>query len=163
MTLPAVFTVSLVSLCYEVLLTRFFSFSQWNHLSFMVISIVLFGFGASGSVLALVERRRPDFSASVLGSSRFTTLLLICSLAVSGSFFSVKLIPLDYFRMPLEWRQGLYVLATFLILLIPFFTAGSVISLAFAASPGRSGWIYFSSMLGSAVGALMPALLLPSE
>ena len=45
----AIFAVSLASLCYEVLLTRFFSFSQWNHLSFMVISIVLFGFGASGS------------------------------------------------------------------------------------------------------------------
>jgi hypothetical protein len=161
MILPAVFTVSLTALCYEVLLTRFFSFSQWNHLSFMVISIVLFGFGASGSVLSLVERRRPGRSAAMLDSRGFLVLLVICSIAISGSFLSVKNIPLDYFRMPLEWRQGAYLLLTFLILLLPFFCAGSVVSLAFAGMSGQSGWIYFANMLGSAVGALLPALLLP--
>ena len=161
MTLPAVFTVSLTALCYEVLLTRFFSFSQWNHLSFMVISIVLFGFGASGSVLSLVERRRSGWSATMLDPGRFLLLLVICSLATSGSFLLVKNIPLDYFRMPLEWRQGAYLFLTFVILLIPFFCAGSVISLAFAGMAAQAGWIYFANMSGSAVGAVLPALLLP--
>ena len=59
MLLASVFLVSLSSLGIEILLTRAFSFSQWNHLSFMVISIVLFGFGASGSLLSLNEGRRP--------------------------------------------------------------------------------------------------------
>jgi len=161
MILPAVFTVSLTALCYEVLLTRFFSFSQWNHLSFMVISIVLFGFGASGSVLSLVERCRPGRSVAILGSPGFGLLLLLCSITIGGSFLAVKNIPLDYFRMPLEWLQAAYLLLTFLILLLPFFCAGSVISLAFAGLPVRSGWIYFASMSGSAVGALLPAILLP--
>ncbi|UCF96287.1 MAG: hypothetical protein JSV89_14030 [Spirochaetaceae bacterium] len=161
MIFPAVFAVSLTSLCYEVLLTRFFSFSQWNHLSFMVISIVLFGFGASGSVLSLMERRIPGLSARILDSHRFVLLLLLCSLTISGSFLAVKNIPLDYFRMALEWRQGAYLLITFLLLLVPFFCAGSVMSLAFAGMPAQSGWIYFASMLGSAVGALLPAALLP--
>ncbi len=157
----AVFTVSLTSLCYEVLLTRFFSFSQWNHLSFMVISIVLFGFGASGSILSLIERRRPGWSVDTIDSQAFLWLLLLCSLSIGGSFLAVKNIPLDYFRMPLEIRQAAYLLATFLILLVPFFFAGSVMSIAFAGLPGQSGWIYFSSMVGSAAGALLPALLLP--
>jgi hypothetical protein len=161
MILAAAFTVSLASLCYEVLLTRFFSFSQWNHLSFMVISIVLFGFGASGSVLSLAERRRPGWSARALDTAAFTALLPLFSLATSASFLAVKNIPLDYFRMPLDWHQGVYLLATFLILMVPFFCAGGVMSLAFAGSPDRSGWIYFASMLGSAAGALLPALLLP--
>ena len=161
MIFPAVFTVSLTSLCYEVLLTRFFSFSQWNHLSFMVISIVLFGFAASGSVLSLVETRRPGWSVRTLDSQRFLVLLLLCSLFISGSFLLVKNIPLDYFRMPLEWRQAAYLLATFLVLLVPFFFAGSVMSIAFSGLPGQSGWIYFTSMLGSAAGALLPTLLLP--
>jgi hypothetical protein len=161
MKLAAVFTVSLTALCYEVLLTRFFSFSQWNHLSFMVISIVLFGFGASGSVLSLVERRRPGWSAVVLDSRGLLVLLVLCSLATSGSFLLVKNIPLDYFRMPLEWRQAVYLFLTFLILIVPFFCAGSVISLAFAGMPGQAGWIYFANMSGSAAGAVLPALLLP--
>jgi hypothetical protein len=157
----AVFAVSLTSLCYEVLLTRFFSFSQWNHLSFMVISIVLFGFGLSGSLLSLAESRRPGWTRSLLGSGRLPALIALCSLSMSGSFLLIKNIPLDYFRMPLEWVQAGYLLATFCILLLPFFFAGGVISLAFAGLPGRSGWIYFASMLGSAVGALLPAALLP--
>jgi hypothetical protein len=161
MIFPAVFSVSLTALCYEVLLTRFFSFSQWNHLSFMVISIVLFGFGASGSVLSLVERRRPGWAAAVLEARGFLVLLVLCSITVSGSFLLVKNIPLDYFRMPLEWRQGAYLFLTFLILLAPFFCAGSVISLAFAGMSGQAGWIYFANMLGSALGAVLPALLLP--
>jgi hypothetical protein len=161
MILPAVFTVSLTSLCYEVLLTRFFSYSQWNHLSFMVISIVLFGFGASGTALSLVERRRPGWSASFLESRGFPLALVVCSITISGSFLSVKNIPLDYFRMPVEWFQSAYLLLTFLLLLVPFFCAGGVISLAFAGRSARSGWIYFASMLGSAVGALLPAALLP--
>jgi hypothetical protein len=157
----AVFSVSLTSLCYEVLLTRFFSFSQWNHLSFMVISIVLFGFGASGSVLSLIERRRPGWSAGTLDSQAFLALMLLCSLSIGGSFLVVKNIPLDYFRMPLEMRQLAYLLTTFLVLLVPFFFAGGVMSIAFAGLPGQSGWIYFASMVGSAAGALLPALLLP--
>jgi hypothetical protein len=157
----AVFTVSLTSLCYEVLLTRFFSFSQWNHLSFMVISIVLFGFGASGSVLSLIEKRRPGWSVGTIDSQVFLALMLLCSLSIGGSFLAVKNIPLDYFRMPLELRQVGYLLTTFLVLLVPFFFAGGVMSIAFAGLPDKSGWIYSASMVGSATGALLPALLLP--
>jgi hypothetical protein len=141
----AVFSVSLTSLCYEVLLTRFFSFSQWNHLSFMVISIVLFGFGASGSVLSLIERRRPSWSAGILGSQAFPALLLLCSLSVAGSFLVVKNIPLDYFRMPLETRQVVYLLTTFLVLLVPFFFAGGVMSIAFAGLRSAAPCCFFCS------------------
>ena len=161
MNLPAVFTVSLAALCYEVLLTRFFAFSQWNHLSFMVISIVMFGFAASGSVLSLVERRRPGWTASMLNAHKTLQMLVLCSLAISASFLLVKNIPLDYFRMPLEWPQGAYLFFTFLILLVPFFCAGSVISVAFAGMSIQAGWIYFANMFGSAVGAVLPAILLP--
>ena len=47
MLLFAIFLISLSSLTFEVLLARVFSISQWHHLSFMVISIALFGFGAA--------------------------------------------------------------------------------------------------------------------
>jgi len=58
MLLSAVFFVSVSTLAFEVLLTRVFSIGQWNHLSFMVISIALFGFGASGTFLCIVENRK---------------------------------------------------------------------------------------------------------
>ena len=51
----SVFSVSLSTLAFEVLLTRVFSIAQWNHLSFMVISIALLGFGASGTFLSIID------------------------------------------------------------------------------------------------------------
>ena len=41
MHLTAIFLVSFATLAFEVLLTRVFAIGQWNHLSFMVISIAL--------------------------------------------------------------------------------------------------------------------------
>ena len=54
------FAVGLVSagvLAYEVLLARLFSIIQWYHFAYMVISIALLGYGASGTFLALVRDR----------------------------------------------------------------------------------------------------------
>lgn len=50
------FSVALISatvLAYEILLTRLFSIVQWHHFAYMVISIALLGFAASGTFLAL--------------------------------------------------------------------------------------------------------------
>ena len=54
----SVFIVSFSTLAFEVLLTRVFSIGQWNHLSFMVISIALFGFAASGTFLSILDSRK---------------------------------------------------------------------------------------------------------
>jgi hypothetical protein len=162
MLLVAVFSVSMSSLAIEVLLTRVFSFAQWNHLSFMVISIVLFGFGASGSVLALLEGRRPGWVATLARGPGIAALIVLFSLSSAGALLFIRSIPLDYFRIPLEPVQLLYLAATYLVLLLPFLCAGAVVSIAFAAAGDRAGWIYAASMAGSALGALLPVLLLPA-
>jgi hypothetical protein len=161
MVLLTVFFASLSSLAVEVLLTRVFSFAQWNHLSFMVISIVLFGFGASGSILTLIEGRRPGWIRAFHEQGGNAYLILLFSLSAAGALLFVQAVPLDYFQMPLQPVQLLYLAATYLILLLPFLCAGGVISAAFSALPERSGWIYGASMAGSALGALLPAALLP--
>jgi hypothetical protein len=69
-------------------------------------------------------------------------------------------VPLDYFKLPVEPRQGLYLMAAYLVLASPFFCAGMIIALAYMGRPLESGRIYFVSMVGSATGAVMPALLL---
>ena len=155
-----VFLVSASSLSYEVLLTRFFSISQWHHLSFMVLSIVLFGFAASGSLLSVLESRHPGFTAHLSGNLWQARLLILFSAATSGSYLLLAGLPLDYFLIPLLPRQLFYLLVSFLTLALPFFFAGLVIALAYVSLPLRSGRIYFTSMLGSAAGALLPAPLL---
>jgi hypothetical protein len=161
MALAAVFLVSLSSLGYEILLPRYFSFTQWNHLSFMVISIVMFGYAASGAALSVVEPRSPGRIRAWLSASRLPLVVLAYCAAVAGSYLLVQIIPLDYFRIPLEAVQAAYLLATYLGLLVPFTLAGTVVGLAFAGRPDQSGLIYGASMLGSAAGAVLAALLLP--
>lgn len=161
MLLASVFLVSLSSLAVEVLLTRVFAFSQWHHLSFMVISIVMFGFGASGTLMALFEGGRPGRVRALVDSGRYTLLIVMYCASAAGALVFVQVVPLDYFRMPLQPLQGLYLAATYLVLLLPFVFSGALISAAFAAKPGRSGWIYAASMAGAALGALLPAAVLP--
>ncbi|MGD9136757.1 MAG: hypothetical protein PVH42_08345, partial [Desulfobacterales bacterium] len=77
------------------------------------------------------------------------------------SFLVLNNLPLDYFRLPVEPVQSLYLLTAFLFLSLPFFIAGTIIALGYTAQPQKTGLIYFASMAGSALGAIAPAILLP--
>lgn len=161
MLLTAIFFASLATLAFEVLLTRVFAIGQWNHLSFMVISIALFGFGASGTFLSLCEvfngRRRWSFASH----ASLSMLLFLFSVCTILSFLAVNHMPLDYFRLPVEPLQSIYLLAAYLCLSLPFFISGLIIAIGYTTAPERAGLVYFASMAGSAVGALVPVLLLP--
>jgi hypothetical protein len=157
----AVFLISASALAFEVLLTRVFSINQWNHLSFMVISIALFGFAVSGTWLSILRTgrfgRRWDWP-----SGGFIRLLLWGYTAgVLAAYLALNTLPMDYFRLPLEPVQSLYLLAAYLMLAAPFFAAGLTISIAYTAYPEKAGITYFANMSGSAVGAALPYLLLP--
>ena len=45
--------LSAATLLFEITITRVFSVAQWYHFAFMVVSLALLGFGASGSFLSL--------------------------------------------------------------------------------------------------------------
>jgi MFS family permease len=162
MILSAVFLIGFSTLAFEVLLTRIFSITQWNHLSFMVISIALFGFAASGTFLSILNARQGDRrcrqASSQLSAALWVTL---CSATTLMAFIVVNNLPLDYFRLPVEPVQSLYILAAFIILALPFFFSGGLVAFAYTRRPQLTGSIYFATMSGSACGAVSPALLLP--
>ena len=157
----AVFLVSLSALAFEVLLTRVFSISQWNHLSFMVISVALFGFAASGTFLNIIETRKTGWGKRLSTNQSIKTLIILYSLITIISFIVLNRMPLDYFRLPLETVQILYLFTAYLLLALPFFFTGLVVSVAYAFIPEKTGFIYFASMAGSAIGAIIPISLLP--
>lgn len=161
MILAAVFLLSLSSLTFEVLLARIFSISQWNHLSFMVISIALFGFGAAGTSLSLIATRTAEWEIKLTRVSAIKAIVILYAAFSIGSFALLDRLPLDYFRLPVEAIQLVYLFAAYVLLAMPFFFAGSVISLAYARLPKATGRIYLCSMLGSAAGATIPFFLLP--
>ena len=161
MLLMAIFFVSFASLAFEVLLTRVFAIGQWNHLSFMVISIALFGFGASGTLLSMLEMSRKRPFRHPASTASISILLFLFSTTEILSFLSLNHMPLDYFRLPVEPLQILFLFAAYLMLALPFFFAGLIISIGYTTMPHKAGLVYFASMSGSAIGAGIPILALP--
>ena len=50
----AIALASAIALGYEILLIRLFSVIQWHHFAYMIISLALLGYGASGTFLAVL-------------------------------------------------------------------------------------------------------------
>ena len=69
--LASVALIAGAALANEILLTRFFAVIHWYHFAYMMISLALLGFGASGTLLALarrwlVDRYAPAFIANLV-------------------------------------------------------------------------------------------------
>jgi len=80
----AVALVSAGALAYEVLLTRLFSIVQWHHYAYMVISIALLGYGASGAFLALVgDGLRRHLGAAFAAGAALFAVSAVTSFAVA--------------------------------------------------------------------------------
>ncbi len=147
--------VSAAALCFEVNLTRLFSVSQFYHFAFMVVSIAVLGFGASGSYLALrktvpgrLESRALPWLAGGAGLSMLAAYLL------------VNWVPFDSFRIALQPSQILLLLAQYAVLAIPFLFCGMIIGLMLRQHHRQSGEVYALNLFGSALGCLA-AILLP--
>ena len=52
----AVFLVSAVTIIAEIAIMRELALRFWSHLAWLVVSIALLGFGASGTMLILIRR-----------------------------------------------------------------------------------------------------------
>jgi len=126
--------LSAATLLFEITLTRVFSVAEWYHFAFMVISLALLGFGASGSFPSLF----PCLIMKKLGH-----LLAICaalfSLSCFGSYLLINSIPFDSYRMVWESRQLLYLVAYYLSLAIPFFFTGLALGAALSKMSSQAG------------------------
>jgi len=141
--------VSAAILAYEVLLMRLFSIIQWHHFAYMIISIALLGFGASGTFLALVQERLVRRFAAA-----FATMAALFGITVVASFALAERLPFNPLAIVWEPRQFLYLCASYALLILPFFFGGACIGLAFAHRQGEIGRIYAYDLIGAGVGAL---------
>ena len=152
---PAVVLLSAAALAYEILLTRVFAITEWHHLSFLVVSTALLGFGASGTVLALFGRsllRRVEVAMST-GALLFAVSAIL-SLWVAGKVpFNALEIP--WSASPIGWQM-----IQSLTLSIPFLVAATALGLALIARPERIGPIYGANLLGAGIGSAATLFML---
>lgn len=150
------FLLSAGTLAFEINLTRLFSVSQFYHFAFMIVSIALLGFGASGTLLALfpnLGRSNPRRSMSWLSLATATTIL-------SAHILTNK-IPFDSFSVTWDPRQVLILFAHYTILATPFFFTGLAVGLLLNVYSKSAGRMYAINLSGSAFGCII-ALIAPS-
>ena len=129
-----------------MLLTRVFSITLWYHFAFMVVSIAMLGFAASGSLLALFPQlKRLD----LIG---WYTLSLAAALPCG--FILANLVSFDPVRLAWERTELLHILFIYLILALPFFCTGLIIATAFSLTSERAGFLYGADLVGAGIGSL---------
>ncbi len=155
---PPVLTIALLSasaLGYEILLIRLFSIIQWHHFAYMIISLALLGYGASGTFLSFAQQpllRRFPLALSV-NIALFALAALPCFLLAQHVQFNPE-------AMLWDWRQALRLVAIYLLLTVPFFFAANAIALTLACYPRLITRIYAADLLGAGIGSLAVVLLL---
>ncbi|MDE1153419.1 MAG: hypothetical protein PW788_12855 [Micavibrio sp.] len=143
-----VFIISGLLMALQVLQARIFSVTTWYHLSFLVISIAMFGL-----TLGALYAHKEDEATQ---RQNYGTLMTEAS-ARFGLFILLALIA--QLRLPLAFAEALKT-AIFLPLIaactIPaYFYAGYVLSLAMTRAPFPSARTYGFDLLGAAAGCLL--------
>ena len=147
--LASVALLSSAALAAEILLSRLFAVVHWHHFAYMIISLALLGFGASGTFLALTHRRLlRRFSASYLANCMAFAVMVIVSPAVA------RALPFRAEALLWDAQQPLWLLLLFLVLALPFFCAANAIGLALVACRERAGRVYAADLAGAGLGSI---------
>ena len=150
--LRLILTASLVSLSYELTLIRIFSISLSYHFAFMVISIAMLGIGASGTVLSVFPGLKDLRRIPLYG--------LMLAIGIPLSYLLANTVPFDPARLPWDRLQLLAISLYYVILCVPFFCFGLIVSTAYTTMSRDVNAIYTSDLVGAGIGALAMAWLL---
>jgi len=143
-----IFLMSFAVLLVELLLTRIFSVTLYYHLSFMVVSLAMLGFGASGLLINLLQNRFTGikveavlcFSAMLFAASTVIAVGVGFRLPVSLTLTTVNLL-----------HFGLIYLSC----VVPFLTGGLVVAVILKHRVEQANRLYFFDLLGAALACML--------
>ena len=145
--------VSAATIALELALMRALSLRFWSHFAYMVISVALLGFGASGTALTLLRRRvlaRP--------MTWLCALALLLPLAILAVPRAADMVPLNVQFLAWSPAQLGNVLGLELLMAVPFLIAGGIVGIALMDRPERIGGHYAANLVGSGLGAVLVVL-----
>jgi len=151
----SVFLISAAGLAYQVVLMRVLAIAQWHHFAYLIVSMAMLGFGASGTVLALARKWvMPRAESLYIVTAWLLAVSMVACYAISQQ------IPFETFEIVSQRSQLLHLSNLYLVLALPFFLMATCIALTFFILPNRIGYLYGANLGGSGVGALGVAMLL---
>ncbi len=146
---------SALALAYEILLMKLFGIIQWHHFAYMIISLALLGYGASGTFIALAREW-------LLKYFPYTYVSNIALFAVSSIFCFIiaQQIPFNPLELLWERSQVFWLFGLYLLLALPFFFAANAIGLAFIQHKTDISGLYGADLFGAGLGSLGILILL---
>jgi len=141
--------VSAMALSYEILLMRLFSIVQYHHFAYMVISLALLGYGASGTFLAF-------FKQHLLRRYSLTLIINITLMGITAvaCFLGGQYLLFNPDEIFWDNRHWLKLFALYLLLALPFFFAANCIALTFSNFRQRISAIYAADLFGAGLGSI---------
>jgi hypothetical protein len=144
-------------IAFQLSLMQVLNYVQWSHFSYLIISLALLGFGASGSILSLFREWFTKHAGAVIPFSMMLSgLFMSLTLHVSG--FSLK--GFDSFLLFNDPGQIVFLALTCLIFLLPFFFAATALGLIYSIHADGIARLYFADLAGSGVGGMLITALL---
>jgi len=133
--------ISAGSLAFEISLTRLFAVQQFHHFGFMVISLAVMGFAASGLLLALKPKHPP-----------LVGLACAYSASIVLAYLTINLLPFDSYSIAWDRRQVGILLLYFLSAGAPFLLTGWTVGACLSDAGPQVHLPYAANLVGSAVG-----------
>jgi hypothetical protein len=132
----------------ELSLTRLFSATMYYHFAFMAISLALFGSGASGVFIYIVQRGlKPERTGQWLSAAA-----MLFALSNLFSLYVILANPLTFETGP----ENYYRLARIYgATALPFFFAGCAVTLAITRLATEISKLYLFDLAGAALGCLL--------
>jgi hypothetical protein len=128
------------TLVLELSLTRVFSVVFYYHFAFLAISIALFGLGAGGVFSYVVAGWKTPLYRRLGRLSAINSLLVVLALVVI---------------LAQKSADGISLALIYFTTALPFFVAGTIVSLAVSEAIKKVSRVYFFDLLGAAGGCLL--------
>ncbi|HEY6698073.1 MAG TPA: hypothetical protein VIZ67_07610 [Acidimicrobiales bacterium] len=144
--------VTLSTLMLEIALTRIFSVTMWYHFAFVAISVALFGMTVGALLVHLLPRRFPPAEVG----RQLWIFALLFGAAVAVCFAIQLAIPFT----PRATLPGVAsVVATCVVISVPFVFSGIVVCLALTRFPRRVNRLYAVDLVGAGLGCVLLVVL----
>lgn len=147
--------ISASALAYEILLMRLFAIIQWHHFAYMIISLALLGYGASGAYLSLRRQKLLTHFSQI-----FVSNILLFGVSSLLFFLIAQQIPFNPQEILWDAQQPWYLILLYLVLALPFFFVANAIGLALMQYRQDISRLYAADMLGAGAGSMGIVLLL---
>lgn len=135
----SVFLISMITILFEITITRIFSVLLWYHFVFMVVSVSILGLGLGGLIINwLIQKNR------ILDWDRcFAVTSLIFGISIPLSLILLLLYP-----FPSVWAGYL------VVSVIPFIAGGVFMAAIFHRYTEYINKLYFADLTGAALGSI---------